>query len=550
MHLPRLRESQLGFDQPSTIWSRVGRYLVGPALFGIIPLVFLVSALQLTKASGPQWLGSNFENSYMYLFNSMLVANGQPAYQCQHPGTTTELFGATCLRLSTQSFGESLVNSVLNNPESALKHMHRALLGLCAVAIWFFPLLAAERSGSLLIGLLLQAPLLFFSTIYGYSIWYGSDLFQIIPGIAIISICILLIRQQEDGRPDLMTCVFAGMVCGIGVATKLTFFPLILVAIFCCWGLKPLLSFFGAFCIATALALIPIYSTLSLFFDSIVALATHSGRYGTGDIGFARADIYIPDLVRLFYTGPAMVVIPFLATTAMLIIWIRTRGTDLQTASRKEAWRAAVICLLQMISFLVVAKQESPHYLIPLYLSTGINLALLYRSIQRSASVALPSFMSMGMVVIVFALGTIHMLVMTPNLRSNLSQAKRDQLAIRALVKERSKDAVRVEYYRSISPEFALYFGNTWAGRAFARELEAKYPASLFLCIWNGYFENFSDYIEPGVITQKCAHLYFFGNFNKYRFDWHAKNLKYFDAKGLSDIDSQGEYVLQEWIRP
>jgi hypothetical protein len=549
MNLPELKQSESGFNRSTKLWSRTVRFLIVSTLFGIIPLVFLVSVLHLTKASGPQWLGTNFENSYMYLFNSLLVAKGEPAYQFQHPGTTTELFGALCLKVSGQGSEETLINSVLDHPESALKIMHRALLALCAVGIWIFPLLAAWRTGSVAMGLLLQSPLLFFSTIYSYGIWYGSDLFLVVPGIAIASICILLIRQREVGEADRLTCAFAGVICGIGVATKLTFFPLILVAVFCCRGLKPLLSFCGGFFIAAALALIPIYSTLYRVSDWIVALATHSGRYGSGELGFARADAYIPDVVRLITTEPAMVVIPFLATAAIVINWLRTRGTDLESASRNLAWAAAGICLLQLISFLFIAKHASPHYLIPLYASTGINLALFYRSIQRSTDIRASSFISMGILVAVFASGTIHMFVMTSSLRSTLSQAKRDQLTLRQRVNERSKDATLVEYYRSISPEFALYFGNTFAGRAFARELEARYPRRLFLCIWNGYFENFSEFIKPDIITQKYPHLYFFGNMNKYRLNEHA-NLKYFDAKGLSEIVSQGDYVLQEWIRP
>jgi hypothetical protein len=34
----------------------------------------------------------------MYLFNSLLIADGKPAHQFPHPGTTTELFGALCLK--------------------------------------------------------------------------------------------------------------------------------------------------------------------------------------------------------------------------------------------------------------------------------------------------------------------------------------------------------------------------------------------------------------------------------------------------------------------
>src|SRR5271166_3078978 len=65
--------------------------------FSVIPAIFLFVALQLTKVSGPQWLGSNFENSYTYLFNSLLIVKREPPFHVDHPGTTTQVFGAAVL---------------------------------------------------------------------------------------------------------------------------------------------------------------------------------------------------------------------------------------------------------------------------------------------------------------------------------------------------------------------------------------------------------------------------------------------------------------------
>ena len=93
-----LKQSKSTLDRSTGLWSRAARVILVPTLFVIIPVAFLVVALQLTEASGPQWLGSNFENNYMYLFNSLLIADGKPAHQFPHPGTTTELFGALCLK--------------------------------------------------------------------------------------------------------------------------------------------------------------------------------------------------------------------------------------------------------------------------------------------------------------------------------------------------------------------------------------------------------------------------------------------------------------------
>jgi hypothetical protein len=52
-------------DQPTDARSQA-RHVVSSLLFlDIIPRVFVAIAFQLAKASGPQWLGTNFENSYV-----------------------------------------------------------------------------------------------------------------------------------------------------------------------------------------------------------------------------------------------------------------------------------------------------------------------------------------------------------------------------------------------------------------------------------------------------------------------------------------------------
>ena len=53
-------------------WRIRYRVVAEGLLFLAIPVLFLITAFKLTKAKGPQWLPSGFENSYTYLFNSLL----------------------------------------------------------------------------------------------------------------------------------------------------------------------------------------------------------------------------------------------------------------------------------------------------------------------------------------------------------------------------------------------------------------------------------------------------------------------------------------------
>jgi hypothetical protein len=554
MNTFKMRPSEIENQQVDLYQSRTARprgtnVVLLLILFAIIPTAFFVEALQLSKASGPQWLGLKFENSYTYLFNSLLIVNGESPAYTDHPGVTTELFGAACLRLSGHGPEKSLTNSVAENPEHYLKKMHRALLIVCALAVWIFPLLVARRIQSPVRGLLLQVPVLFFNTILSYTISYNSDVFLVIPCFASIYVCILLLRQRKEGAVKLGTCLAAGVVSALGITTKLTFFPLILISLFCCRGFKSWFVFACGFVIASAVVLIPIYSEIARVFTWILALATHSGYYGNGEVGFARADAYIPDIISLLSREPSVALIPIASTIVILIASLSSRRQENGSQQQRSAWTASAILILQLLSFLIVAKHANFHYLIPLYLSTGINLVLLYDLCRQSGKVAWKTILAAGVLAMLLLNGFNTLFTGTISLYNSLRSVRTDQLSFATRVRGITKDAVRVDYYPSITPEFALCFGNGYARRAFARNLEALYPRALFFNIFNGRFESFSNFFDQSVILAKYEHLYFFGDPYLFKTTGFGEQ-KYFKSKELHEVAHHGDYVLQEWIRP
>jgi hypothetical protein len=548
MGLSEIENQQTDLDRPPAARPRGPNVILSLILFAIIPSVFFAEALQLSKASGPQWLGLKFENSYVYLFNSLLVVNGESPAYTDHPGVTTELFGAACLRLSGFQSAKDLTNSVVEKPEHYLKKMHRALATVCALAVWIFPLLVARRIQSPIRGLLLQAPILFFTTIFYYSISYNSDLFLVIPCFASIYVCILLLSQREEGAVKLGTCVVSGVVCALGMTTKLTFFPLILISLFCCRGLKSWFFFACGFVITLAVVLIPIYSELARVFTWISALATHSGYYGSGDVGFARADAYIPDIISLLSREPSVALIPIASTIVILLASLGNQRQENGSQRERLAWTASASLILQLLSFLIVAKHANFHYLIPLYLSTGINLVLLYNLCRRPGKVAWKTILAGGVLAILLFNGFNTLFIGTISLYNSLRYARTDQLSFARRVREMTKNAVLVAYYPSITPDFALYFGNAYARRAFAQNLEALYPRAIFFDVFNGQFESFSDFLDQSVILAKYDHLYFFGNPYWFKTQSFGEQ-KEFKSQELQEVARQGGYVLQEWIR-
>jgi len=513
-------------------------------LFAIIPAIFLVSALQLTKANGPQWLGTNFENSYAYLFNSLLLTQGLTPYHTDHPGTTTQLLGAISLLLSGNGTGDQLVRAVIDNPEAHIKLIQRALLGLAALSLWLFPWFVVRRWGNWVAGLLLQLPFLFFYTVLTSCTWLDSELVLIALSAGALSLCFLLIREKE--ALSLRAEIALGAICGLGLATKLTFFPFILIGAMSCRGRKGLLLFAGSIFVVTTIALLAIFPEWPRVFKWFIGMATHSGYYGTGKVGFVRLGRYPAEIVRLISGEPMLALIPIITTLTALVVagYDRLRGTRLP---QPATWAVVRVFIAQVLAFLLILKHGNYHYLIPLCLTTGLNLALLHEDFWRRPGMPLPKILGAGALAFLVFSGVSSFRVRIPGAYVWLRDHRIQQLQLYARAKEKTRDSVRVDYYRSDSPEFALYFGNFYARRAFAKVLQEKFPNALFYNIFFGEFETFDRWIKPESVRRQYDRLYFFGNDLTQISSYGPVHS--FDPKNLTVIDRAGDYLLQEWVR-
>ncbi len=522
---------------------RIAKKLPGAILLMVLPAIFVIVAVQLTKVSGPQWLGSNFENSYPYLFNSLLLVKKQTPFMIEHPGTVTQLFGEAVLKMSGNGSNGKLVEAVLENPEKFIKQIQRAMLIFTALLLWFFPLVTANVFQNWASGLLLQVPSLLFVSLLRYSIWFGSDLMLVSFCVATLSLCAILIRQswtQEQSRPLIAV---AGALCALGIATKLTFFPLIFITFVCVRGLSNRVYFSASFVFGTAITLIPIYPELSRVGNWILGIATHTGQYGSGDLGFPRTETYFHSILVQLAVEPALWWIPLFATVGVVILSAVFRSSHSSQIIRRRLWAAVALFVAQAISFLLVVKHPGPHYFIPLYLSTGLNLVLLWDLARDQTRPFIIRALGLGIVLVLILCGLNLSFAATKSTYRVLGLWRKQQVDLYSRVLAKTGNDLRVDYYRSGSPEFAASFGDGYARRYFATQLANKFPRALFFNVFNSKFENFRTFMEPAVIMQKYDHFYLFGN----RVD--GRGLPFFNREDIRVIDNEGGFFLEEWRR-
>jgi hypothetical protein len=545
--------------------SRLGwRFPTSAILFLAIPLLWVISVTQLKKANGPQWMPDSFENSYNYLFNSLLLVKGQSPRAFQHPGTTTQVFGAFILRTSSTESADNLIISTLQDPEKQIRKLHWALLIFSALCLWVAPWITAIALRSYLIGLLIQAPSLFYQTLLWYGIMFGPDLMLVPFSVLAICCCSLLAFPSLRHRPEILSiaegesrisnynststvqipglAILAGVVCALGFVTKLTFFPFILISLLCCRSRRDLVSFLVAFVLGVVVALLPIYPQLSQLMAWTFNLGIHSGEYGTGPVGLPPAGEYLQDVLGLLETEPLIAIIPIVTTTLIVIL---SERAPRQLRPHRSIVRRIVLPLvgLQLLSFFAIAKHPDAHYLIPLYLSSGLNLVALFYVLRTT--MASPPLRIAGWVALIglSLLGLGSFVELTPR---NYDQQRRqavDRLRLYKEAKALTKNDVLVEYFRSDSPAGALCYGDDFAGKTFGSLLARIYPSALFFNSYTRTFETYIEYIDPKVELQKYDHLYFLGAPS------YLPKLDGLDPQTFETIDRADDFFLQKWKR-
>jgi hypothetical protein len=524
----------------------------------IFPLAFLIVALQLTKVSGPSWLSTNFENNYPYLFNSLLLVNGKTPEYLDHPGVTTELFGAAVLQWSGSGSGNVITERVLNNPDQAIKRIQRVQLIFTAFVLWIAPLLTSVYCQRFVLGLLVQLPSLFFISLLRYTIWFSSDLMLVSVSVIAICLSVILMYQRERKKQRLWAIACAGVACALGIATKLTFFPLIIILVACCSGLKNRAIWLVTFILALAGVLAPVYPNLHYICSWILDLLTHTGIYGSGAPGFTQPGILWGGIVKLLSHEPKIGWVPVVATLTTLFLLVIGRIRGIVPAKKGIAETALILLALQILGFLLIAKHAFFHYLIPLYLSTGLNLIMLYEASTRNGrSTMLTGFGGIGFLSLISVWSLFDSALQTVQWYGVLQWSARQQLALYQRVKRLTAGELRVDYYRSCSPEFAAWFGDDNAGRYFGAALQSKYPHAI-MTTFNGSgdikFSTFTEDFDPGVLLKGHNRLYFFGNHtDETGTPGIVVKIPGLEGKDIKLIDSAGgdflDY-LDEWTRP
>lgn len=416
---------------------------------------------------------------YAYLFNGASVANLVAPDHTDHPGTPLQMLIAVTLRtFHPTASPEQLTFQLLDDPEWYLAVVSTVLLLVVgALAVWAgVSIYRTTRD----VGAALVAqwvPLVFVPVLVSMPRVMPEPLLfgvALLFGAALVKYC-----WSSESRESMRDAGVFGMLCGLGVAVKLTFVPAVIVPLIVLERWREHARFMKFFAIAFFVATLPwvlqfpLFALYRGFFRWTVNLFTGSGIYGSGPKTVIDWSSFGTSLQQITLQHTVYMVV--IAVAVVISGWAVTRYLR-----RREPWHRVTRALVALSLFhtatvLMYAKHfQSERYMLAGMALTGVTLVLAVRQV----SVLWPHAVTLRN--IAYAIVGVAMLPMIQTAAGQFDSLRRASLerrtqfeSVEQIIAGKYPGCVQV-HQDSGSRMFAIFFGLQWArlsvGMARARD--------------------------------------------------------------------------------
>jgi len=467
----------------------------------ILPATLLFTAVFLHNAHGPYWLSYNSDPEYLYLISSLTLAESKQTGSPGHPGSTLQILGAATLKIShALDFSEkdSLEFAVLKNPEFYLTIINTVLVTLNTLLLFIIGLTAFILSKNIWLSLLLQlSPFLSNNIIIDGLPRISPEPLLFFTGSLFLLILLKMIFSKSLSKSAHRYMITLALISGFGMATKLTFVPLLIIPLVVLPELRNKIWFLFLTGLSFVFWTWPIISQYEVLLNWYYNIITHTGFYGNGVPQILYLPNYFNNIINLCLLNPLLFLVWFFSAGFILRFGCFSAGVD--KAARKVVWQdtsfrtLAAVATAQMFAVLIVAKHPAGWYLAPVFSLSGFMLFLTFLYLQK-----INYFNNFNLkkgvffIVIILLFTCAWRIVEIRNLFMQKSQIKQESLAVYQKVESDYKDYLKIyclfdpSYGPSSSPVSALAFGDFFVN-------EGRYSEHLRKIYGNSYFYNALD---------------------------------------------------------
>jgi hypothetical protein len=443
-----------------------------------LPAAIAVAHGWTARQVSPLWMGGSTDPTYPYVLNALLVAEGQPPALATHPGTPLQVLGAAVLHVAHALSGSplSLRDHVLTDPERFVAAIRAVLLSLFVLADLLLGWATYRMTRSLVCASAVQAaPLASF---------LGSRMLLTVmcePVLLVLGLVLsawtVLVLSRLPEPPRALDALGAGMVVGLGIATKLLFAPVALLPLFVLRTGRQRVAYVAWVLLAFALGVAHLWPRLAPAAAWVASSVRHTGLdtggYGEGPGGVVDPRLWWTVLLQ-FLRGEIVVYVVAAAALATAVA-LRARTPPSGLPVRRVLLAAVGV---QLLVLLQSAKTMGPHHLMSAVSLTGLVVALTYRLAVVAGG---PNWSRLPPAVA----GLLLLLLVGRH-----AYLVRSYLAGRAPVRAGALAAARtarslgtdrvVQGYCVSTIASNLAMAHDWTWRAFAGDLQRIYPYAVF----------------------------------------------------------------------
>jgi len=433
----------------------------------ILPVMLVLTAFILRYAHGPYYICSDTEQDYIYLISSLAMAESKQVFYTDHPGTTLQILGAVTLKIShvlDYSEKDSLEYAVLKNPEHYLTMINIVLIALNAMMLFVIGLVTYHLTKNIGWSLLLQfTP--FFS---GIPLRWGLIQVSCEPLLLFVSMLFMLVLLKMVVSENLSGSIIGyaivlAVVSGFGVATKVTFAPLMLIPLIALPKLRNKMVYLFLSGLSFVLWTWPIHLLYERIFKRIYHIITHTGWYGTGSSGVIEIVSLKNNLMNAltgFLTEPVYPILFFFIPFAILLV---VRHSKTVKATWKDISFRVMVAILfaQIFTGMIVVKQSAERYALPVLCLTGFLIFLIFIALQRHSDRGrLNNKKIIYIVFIIILFGGLWRAIAVKNLFTDYLQVKQESLTTQSITQNEYGNYLNISSYMTPSRITALCYGN------------------------------------------------------------------------------------------
>ena len=448
------------------------------------PIIMTVMGLVYLGHISPAFGGGHFYNHdpvYTYLFNGLTLLDGNPPDHIDHPGTPLQVLIALIVFirwLIVDGGGGDVVSAAINNPEAYIYSVSIVLLAINVLADIYVGKKVFRASGSVVAAMLFQATPLVFRAVAVRGVYFSPEALLIAASLVLLGLLAPIFFAKNNNNNN-VSPIAVGIVCGFGLALKLTFLPLL--GLLLLLGSKKRIVMGVAFSVIGFLIFtLPAWPKFGEHIDWIMGLIVSSERYGAGEKTGINIDS-IPENAAFLLWKYALF---YIASIALAVVAVKSFLKN-KKITDPEFVIPGVLFLVSIVGTALVLKHFSPRYLLPTSFITFAAITWIFRSSamagledafkNRLLSYILGATVFFSIAVLFFNIGVID---------KDRDEQKKDMAAI-ARVLDKYPNALLIGTHICTLPECGISHG-LWH----TPSMNARLQESLKNFVWHNIWTN------------------------------------------------------------